>query len=46
MTDSAIATRMQKRVGLCNIAVHANQALSLDMVNAVMERRLDDFQSY
>lgn len=41
-----IATRMRAMVGFRNIAVHDYQKLSLDVVQSILEKHLDDFRRY
>ncbi|MGB1236577.1 MAG: type VII toxin-antitoxin system HepT family RNase toxin [Pseudomonadales bacterium] len=42
----SIALQMQKMVGLRNVAVHDYQKLNLDIVIAVVERHLKDFERF
>lgn len=46
MIDPDLATRLQKMVGLRNIAVHDYQALNLDIVIYVLHHHLDDFTRF
>lgn len=41
-----IMVKMQKMVGLRNIAVHDYQALNIDIVIAVIKHHLDDFKDF
>ncbi len=41
-----ISTRLQKMVGLRNIAVHDYQKLNLDIVVAVINNHLVDFEEF
>ncbi|MFO6423933.1 type VII toxin-antitoxin system HepT family RNase toxin [Motilimonas sp. KMU-193] len=41
-----ITLKMQKMVGLRNIAVHDYQALNIDIVIAVVKHHLDDFKDF
>ena len=44
--DADLAVRLQKMVGLRNIAVHDYQALNLDIVIYVLHHHLDDFTRF
>jgi uncharacterized protein YutE (UPF0331/DUF86 family) len=46
LLDEAIARRMQAMVGFRNVAVHAYRKLSLPVVKAIIEQRLDDFTAF
>ena len=44
--DAALADRLKKMVGVCNVAVHDYQTLSLDIVRRIILERLDDFGEF
>ena len=44
--DRGLAETMKRMVGFRNIAVHDYQALSLVIVQAIIERHLDDFREF
>ena len=46
LIDQPTALNMQKMVGLRNIAVHDYQALNIDIVIAVVQRHLGDFEIF
>ncbi len=46
LLNADLATSMQKMVGLRNIAVHDYQNLNLDIVIAVLDKHLGDFQQF
>lgn len=46
MLDAELAARMRAMVGFRNIAVHDYQKLSLDVVQSILEKHLDDFRRY
>lgn len=46
LIEPALATHLQKMVGLRNIAVHDDQALNLDIVIYVLRQHLDDFTQF
>ena len=41
-----LATRMQRMVGFRNVAVHEYTRLSLDVVQAIITKQLDDFRTF
>lgn len=44
--DVDVAQRMQAMVGFRNIAVHDYQALRIDILRTILERRLGDFHAF
>jgi uncharacterized protein YutE (UPF0331/DUF86 family) len=46
LLNAELATRMRAMVGFRNIAVHDYQKLSLDVVQSILEKHLDDFRHY
>lgn len=46
LLNAELATRMRAMVGFRNIAVHDYQKLSLDVVQSILEKHLDDFRRY
>ena len=46
LLNADLATSMQKMVELRNIAVHDYQNLNLDIVIAVLDKHLGDFQQF
>ena len=46
LLDEATTRRMQAMVGFRNVAVHAYQKLSLQIVKAIVEQRLGDFRAF
>lgn len=44
--DQTLSISLQNMVGLRNIAVHDYQNLNLDVVEAVLEKHLNDFQTF
>lgn len=46
LLEPAVASRMRAMVGLRNIAVHAYQALDLDIVRSVLNSHLEDFAAF
>ena len=41
-----LATRMQRMVGFRNVAVHEYTRLSLDVIQAIITKQLDDFRTF
>ncbi|MCP9460558.1 MAG: DUF86 domain-containing protein [Nitrospira sp.] len=41
-----LATRMQRMVGFRNVAIHEYTRLNLEIVQAIITKRLDDFRSF
>ena len=41
-----LATRMQRMVGFRNVAVHEYARLNLEVVHAIITKRLDDFRAF
>ncbi len=41
-----LGQRLQRMVGFRNVAVHDYQKLHLDIVQAIVEQRLDDFRAF
>lgn len=46
LIEASLAARMKKMVGFRTIAVHNYQALSLDVVRAIIEERLEEFRNF
>ena len=46
LIPAELSERLQKMVGLCNVAVHDYQTLNLDIVRHVVEQRLVDFEAF
>jgi uncharacterized protein YutE (UPF0331/DUF86 family) len=44
--DAELGEVLQRMVGFRNVAVHADQAPSLPIVRAIVERHLDDLQRF
>lgn len=44
--DQASSIRMQRMVGLRNVAVHDYQELNMDIVISVLDHHLSDFEDY
>jgi uncharacterized protein YutE (UPF0331/DUF86 family) len=45
-TSSDLSNRLQAMVGFRNIAVHDYRKLSMDVVRAILENRLEDFRLF
>lgn len=41
-----LATRMQRMVGFRNVAVHEYTRLSLDVIQSIITKQLDDFRTF
>jgi uncharacterized protein YutE (UPF0331/DUF86 family) len=41
-----LATRMQRMVGFRNVAVHEYTRLSLDIIQSIITKQLDDFRTF
>jgi len=46
LIDEQLATTLMNMVGFRNIAVHNYQALQLDILQAIIEKHVDDFKQY
>jgi uncharacterized protein YutE (UPF0331/DUF86 family) len=46
LVSASLSQRMQSMVGFRNIAVHDYQALSLEVVRAILEQHLEDFRQF
>ena len=44
--DGELADRLMKMVGFRNIAVHDDQSLNLAVLQAVLDKHIDDFKRY
>ncbi|TCI42832.1 MULTISPECIES: DUF86 domain-containing protein [Exiguobacterium] len=44
--DSALAKTLMNMVGFRNIAVHDYQALQLEILEAILEKHIDDFKTF
>lgn len=44
--DAALAKTLMNMVGFRNIAVHDYQALELEILEAILEKHIDDFKSF
>lgn len=46
LLDAELGTTLERMVGFRNIAVHEYQRLDLDIVQAIIERQLDDLAAF
>lgn len=46
LVDAALAKVLMNMVGFRNIAVHDYQALELDILEAILEKHMDDFKKF
>lgn len=46
LIDAALAKTLMNMVGFRNIAVHDYQALALDILQAILEKHIDDFKQF
>lgn len=46
LIDAKLAKTLMNMVGFRNIAVHAYQALELDILQAILEKHIDDFKDF
>lgn len=46
LIDNSLARSLMNMVGFRNIAVHDNQKLELDILEAILEKHVDDFKDF
>ena len=46
LIDATLAKTLMNMVGFCNIAVHDYQALDLDILEAILDKHIDDFKDF
>ncbi|MOA44989.1 hypothetical protein D3C78_1673380 [compost metagenome] len=46
LIDAALAKTLMNMVGFRNIAVHNYQALELDILEAILDKHIDDFKQF
>lgn len=46
LIDSSLAKTLMNMVGFRNIAVHDYQALEVDILEAILEKHIDDFKAF
>ena len=46
LLDDELGDRLMRMVGFRNVAIHEYQRLNLDVVQSILDHRLDDFRSF